>query len=39
MMRSGELTLIRLDIAPDIIRMYRALSINRPDDLDLTACT
>lgn len=28
------LTLIRLDMAPDIMRVYRALSINRPGDLD-----
>ncbi len=35
-----ELTLIRLDMAPDIIRVYgSAHSINRAGDLDKTACT
>lgn len=34
MLCASALTLIRLDMAADIIRMYRALSINSPGELD-----
>lgn len=33
-LRAWELTLIMLDMAPGIIGIYRAPSINRPGDLD-----